>query len=476
MTSASEEFLNEVASLLGDSGLIRDQDVMAPWLSDWRGRYHGNACALALPASTQEVSGLVRLCSRHNVPIVPQGGNSGMSGGATPDKSGTALLLSTRRMNAIRSIDIASGTAECEAGTVLQSLQEAAEAQGMRFALTLGGKGSATVGGLISTNAGGTQVLRHGTMRAQVLGLEAVLPDGSVFSSMNALRKDNRGWDLKQLFIGSEGTLGIITAAVLRLVPGGAQRMVAWAGVQTIQQARQLLIHCDRLAGGLLEGFEVLPQSSLEAVLNYLPDARSPLAAPHGWHVLIELVGDGVVPLGERVLEDALERGLLADCVIAASESQAEAFWALRDSVSPAERAKGPAMQHDIAVPVARMADFIDTAIPALEGKFPGTRAFGFGHLGDGNIHFHVQAPPGVERDAWEASEGKLISATVDDLVTAWQGTISAEHGIGQLKVDELQRLADPVALLLLRKVKEAIDPVGLMNPGKLLARKGPSA
>jgi len=476
MNPAADPFLSEALTLLGPRGLTADTELMEPWLTDWRGRYTGAARALASPADAQELAALVRLCGQHGVPIVPQGGNSGMSGGATPDASGAALIVSLRRMNAIRRLDPQARTVVCEAGVILQSLHEAAEAHGLRFPLTLGGKGSATVGGLISTNAGGTQVLRHGSMRAQVLGIEAVLADGTIYSALTPLKKDNRGWDLKQLFIGSEGTLGLVTAATLRLVPAAPARMVVWAGLSSIQQARALLLHCETQAGQALEGFEVLPQSCLDAVLAYLPDARAPLAGRHPWHALIELIGDDPQAAGEAMLASVLEAGLLEDAVIAASEAQADAFWNLRESISPAERAKGPAMQHDIAVPVERMADFLEAAVPAMESRWPGTRAFGFGHLGDGNVHFHVQAPAGVDRTAWEAGDGKAISQAVDDLVTAWNGTISAEHGIGQLKVDELERLGDPVALALLHKVKSALDPEGLLNPGKLLARRAPTA
>ena len=471
MNNHPQPFLAEAAALLGPRGLTQDAELMAPWLTDWRGRYTGSALALASPASTEEVAKLVRLCARHGVPIVPQGGNSGMSGGATPDASGTALLLSLRRMNRIIALDPAARTVTCEAGVILQSLHNSAETAGLRFPLTLGGKGSATIGGLISTNAGGTQVLRHGSMRDQVLGIEAVLPDGSVYSALTPLKKDNRGFDLKQLFIGAEGTLGIVTAATLRLVSAVEGRCVVWAGLASIQQARALLLHCEAGAGAALEGFEVLPQGCLDAVLAYLPEARAPLSRSQSWHALIELVGVDAAALAEQLLSAALDRGIAADAVVAASEAQAEAFWILRDSISPAERAKGPAMQHDIAVPVARMADFLDAAVPLIEGAWPGTRAFGFGHLGDGNVHFHVQAPPGVDRQAWEENDGKAISRQVHDLVTNWYGTISAEHGIGQMKVDELARLGDPVALSLLARVKAALDPDGLLNPGKLLAQ-----
>lgn len=447
---------------------------MEPWLTDWRGRYTGKAVGLASPASTDEVSRFVKLCSAHGVPIVPQGGNSGMSGGATPDDGGESVILSLRRMDTIRELDVAAQQVTCDAGVVLQTLHEAAEAEGLRFPLTLGGKGSATIGGLVSTNAGGTQVLRHGTMRAQVLGLESVLADGSVFSNLVPLKKDNRGFDLKQLLIGSEGTLGIVTAATLRLVPQTAQRRVAWIGLSSISSARELLLHCEKRAGDALEGFEVLPHHCLQSVLAHLPDSRSPLSSDHAWYALVELVAeaadaDAIDGLAEDVLHSAMERDLIQDAVISASEAQAETFWLLRESISPAERAIGPAMQHDISVPVARMAEFVESASPEIEKRFPGTTAIGFGHLGDGNIHYHVLAPPGAVQGEWEMTDGKIISAFVHDLVTEFGGSISAEHGIGQMKRDELSRLGDPVALGLMRTIKQALDPQGILNPGKLV-------
>jgi len=467
-------FVEAAAALLGTKGFTTDPEAIAPWLTDWRQRFTGRALGLASPASTEEVAGLVRLCAVHGVPIVPQGGNSGMSGGATPDETGHAVLLSLRRMNAIRSVDTATRSATCEAGVILQVLHEAAEAKGLRFPLSLGGKGSATVGGLIATNAGGTQVLRHGSMRALVLGLEAVMPDGSVFNQLVPLKKDNRGFDLKQLLIGSEGTLGVVTAATLKLEPAVAAREVLWAGTQNLPKARELLLLAERIAGQALEGFEVMPQHSLDAVRDYLPGARAPLAEAHPWHVLIELVADAdgaerLPDLAQRVLEEAFEAGLIDDATMAANETQAEAFWNLRETIAPAERAIGPAVQHDISVPVEKMPAFVEEAVPLLEAQWPGTKAIGFGHLGDGNIHFHVIAPPGADRATWEAGDGKAISRQVHDMVTAWGGSISAEHGIGQLKRDELARLGDPVALTILARVKQALDPQGLMNPGKLI-------
>ncbi|MCP5397616.1 MAG: FAD-binding oxidoreductase [Sphingomonadaceae bacterium] len=467
-------FLEATQTLLGPRGITVDADLLEPWLTDWRGRFTGRALALASPGSTEQVSALVRLCAKHGVAIVPQGGNSGMSGGATPDESGDAIILSLRRMDRIRTLDADAMQVTCDAGVILQTLHEAAEARQLRFPLTLGGKGSATIGGLISTNAGGTQVLRHGVMRAQVLGIEAVLADGSIFNALTPLKKDNRGFDLKQMLIGSEGTLGIITGATLRLLPEIGGRVVVWCGLPSIGMARRLLIHCEKGAGDLLEGFEVMPRHSLEAVLDHVPDARSPLSGTYEWHALIELVAskkgvDDLPQMAEFLLEGALEQGLLEDAVIASNESQADRFWLLRDSIAPAERAIGPAMQHDISVPVAKMAEFVEAAVPAVEAQFPETRAVAFGHLGDGNVHFHVLAPPGAVRGQWEGEQGKSISTFVHDLVTQWGGSISAEHGIGQLKRDELGRLGDPVSLAMMRAVKLALDPQGLLNPGKLV-------
>jgi FAD/FMN-containing dehydrogenase len=477
---APTAFLDAAASLLGPRGFTTDIDRMDAWLTDWRGRYTGRACALAAPASTAEVAALVKLCAAHSVPIVPQGGNSGMAGGATPDASGTAVLLSLRRMDAVRSLDAQAGQVMCEAGVILQHLHDAAEAAQMRFPLTLGGKGSATIGGLISTNAGGTQVLRHGTMRAQVLGLEAVLADGDVLDLMTPLKKDNRGFDLKQLLIGSEGTLGIVTAATLRLLPAPTGQVTAWVGLGDIVSARTLLRRMERALGDTLEGFEVVPDHCLGSVLAHLPTARAPLAAPHAWHALIECVSASHDSAGLRAaletgLAAALEDGLIADAVIAANDRQARDFWLLRDSISAAERALGPAMQHDISVPVEQMPEFILAAAPAIEAAFPGTRAVAFGHLGDGNVHFHVLAPAGAVRGVWEEHEGKAVSARVYDLVSQWGGSISAEHGIGQMKVDDLARLHDPVALALMRQIKRALDPDNRLNPGKLLAAEAGS-
>ncbi len=432
--TSGAEFLDEARAILGERGLVTDADDIEPWLTDWRGRYHGRARALAQPADAQQLAALVRLCAERGVPLVAQGGNSGMVGGAVPDESGTALLLSTRRMNDL-SVNVDAMTATCGAGAILQILHEAAEARDLRFPLSLGGKGSATMGGLVSTNAGGTQVLRHGMMRALVAGLEVVLPDGQVLDLTSNLVKDNRGFDLKQIFIGSEGTLGIVTKVVVRLSPAIAERRVVIAGVQSAHRARDLLVFCQKAMPAALEGFEIMPRQSLDAVLGFMPDARDPLGDRHPWYALMEFDADrqAAAQLGDEVenlLAQAFEDGLCDDAAIAATEAQAEAFWQLRENIAPAERARGPAMQHDISVPVERMPDFIEAAEAAVLDRWPGHEVVAFGHLGDGNIHLHVIAPAGSDRAEWERQTGKSISAFVYALVTEWSGSISAEHGI----------------------------------------------
>jgi FAD/FMN-containing dehydrogenase len=473
MAHSREALLDTLAARLGPKGFTCDPAAMAPALTDWRGRYHGAAAALAAPATREEAAAVVGLCAAAGVPVVPQGGNTGLVGGATPDAAGTAVLLSTRRLDRIRSLDAAAGIAVCEAGVILARLHEAALEAGRRFPLTLGAKGSATIGGLVSTNAGGTQVLRFGTMRSLVLGLEAVLPDGSLFDGLAVLKKDNRGYDLRQLLIGAEGTLGLVTAASLRLVPAIGARAVAWAGVATPPAAQALLRHLEATLGEAVESFEIVPASLLALVLAHIPGTRAPLASAAPWNVLVEAVAPPGAPGPEAALAAALAgalgAGLIVDAVLAASEAQAEAFWRLRDSIAEAERSAGPAAKHDISVPVERMGAFMVEAAAAVERRFPGTKSAAFGHLGDGNVHFSVQAPPGAPASWVEGAEGDAVTAFVHDLVTAEGGSISAEHGIGQARIGELARLADPAQLRAMRAIKDALDPKGIMNPGKLV-------
>ena len=463
--------------------VVEDPDLIAPWTTDWRGKYHGAAAAMLVPRSTEEVATIVRLAATHGVALVPQGGNTSMVGGATPPPDGRALILSMRGMNQIRSIDAEANLAVCEAGVILQTLHEAANAAGRRFPLSLGAKGAATIGGLISTNAGGTQVLRHGTMRAQVEGLEAVLPDGNIYNGLAALKKDNRGYDLRHMLIGAEGTIGVITAASLRLVPAIAARVVTWAGIDSPQQALALLRHMDSALGDAVEGFEVMADDLLDVVVKEIEGARRPLESPAAWHALIEAVTDDSAEaeaLKERVeaaLASAFEQGIISDAAIASSDSQAEALWLLRESVSIAERAQGPAVQFDVSVPVSDMPSFMIDARAACEQAFPGTSATSYGHLGDGNIHFHVRPPrdPADRGAAWVASNGAAVSSFINDRVAAMGGSISAEHGIGQMKVGELARLASPARLAALRAIKGALDPAGIMNPGKLVPLATPA-
>ena len=471
MTDAEAQLIAAARERLGPKAVVTDLQEIDPWLSDWRGRVHGAAPAMLAPASTEEVAEVVRLAAEHRVPLVPQGGNTGMAAGATPPADGSALLLSMRRMNKIRSMSADNRLAIAEAGVILATLHEAAHDIGMRFPLTLGARGSCTIGGLTSTNAGGTQVLKFGTMRSLVAGIEAVLPDGSVHNGLSGLKKDNRGYSLDQLLIGAEGTLGVITAAALRLVPAIAARAVGWAAVETPQRALDLLRFLEARTTAV-EGFELVPQDSLQLVLEHIPSTRAPLSGEHAWHVLVEATTadpqHDVSAELERLLEAAMGQGLIADAVLASNEAQADAFWKLRDSISEAERAEGQTLAHDISVPVADMPRLIVEASAEVERRFPGVIASGFGHLGDGNIHFHVRAAHHAASD-WYEREGDEITRFVDDLVTAAGGSISAEHGIGQLKRAEFARLAPPGRIHALRAIKHALDPLGIMNPGKLV-------
>lgn len=470
---AQQRLIDAVHARFGARAAITDRDAIAPWLTDWRGRFHGEAAAILAPEDREGVAAIVGMAYELGVALVPQGGNTSMVGGATPPADGSALIVSLRRMNRVRSIDPAAGIAIAEAGVILSALHDAAGAQAMRFPLTLGAKGSATIGGLVSTNAGGTQVLRWGTMRSLVAGVEAVLPDGSVHDGLVALKKDNRGYDIDQLLVGAEGTIGIVTAAALRLTPAIAARAVAWVGAASPHRALDLLRFFERRTQAV-ESFEIIPASGLAHVIAHIPDTRAPLAGDHPWHLLVEAVAsdpDDEPPadLLERLLAEAHRSSLIEDATIAASEAQAEAFWRIRDSLSEAERAQGPAVQHDISVPVDRMPDFLIDAAAAAMTRYPGTHATGFGHLGDGNVHFHVRAPSGADRDRWYADEAPGITRFVHDLVVAAGGSISAEHGIGQMKRDELARLGPPSRIAALAAIKRAFDPSNLMNPGKLV-------
>jgi FAD/FMN-containing dehydrogenase len=468
--SAVDSVIEKVRSRLGPNAVLAEVADVEPWLNDWRGRFHGAAKAILAPASSEEVATIVALASEHRVPLVPQGGNTGMVGGATPPVDGSALILSLRRLNRIRSLSTADRLAVAEAGVILETLHDAAHDAGMRFPLTLGSRGSCTIGGLTSTNAGGTQVLKFGTMRSLVAGVEAVLPDGSVHDGLSGLKKDNRGYNIDQLLIGAEGTLGVITAVALRLVPAVASRAVAWAGVDSPAKALGLLRFLDSRTSSI-EGFELIAGDSLQLVLKHIPGTRAPLDRDEPWHVLVEATacsGGDLASEIECLLGEALKKDFIRDAVIAANEAQADAFWRIRDAISEAERAEGQTLAHDVSVPVADMPRFITEASAEVERAFPGVIASAFGHLGDGNVHFHVRAASHAAPD-WYETEGARITRFVDDRVAAAGGSISAEHGIGQMKIDELERLGPPAKLHALRAIKHALDPFGIMNPGKLI-------
>jgi len=471
MKDGQAQMIAEAERRLGAKAVVTDPKEIEPWVTDWRGRVHGAARAMLAPASTEEVAEVVRLAAEYRVPLVPQGGNTGMAAGATPPADGSALLLSMCRMNRIRSISAENRLAVAEAGVVLATLHDAAHEIGMRFPLTLSARGSCTIGGLTSTNAGGTQVLKFGTMRSLIAGVEAVLPDGSIHNGLSGLKKDNRGYSLDQLLIGAEGTLGVVTAAALRLVPAVAARAVAWAGVESPQRALELLRFLETRTNSI-EGFELVPEDSLQLVLKHIPGTRAPLSGPHKWHALIEATSPDadhdIAGELEQLLDGALRQGIIGDAVLSANEAHAEAFWKIRDTISEAERAEGQTLAHDISVAVADMPAFLAAATEQVERAFPGVVASGFGHLGDGNIHFHVRAGAHAALD-WYEREGEEITRFVDDLVTAAGGSISAEHGIGQLKRGEFARLASPGRIHALRAIKQALDPLGIMNPGKLV-------
>ena len=459
--------LHALHALDADRLVVIDREQLTRWETDWRGRWTGRAAALVQPASVAEVRAVVRIAAEHRVPLVPQGGNSSMVGGATPDASGGALILSLRRLDRVRAVTSRRATAE--AGVVLQRLHEAAAGEGARFPLTLGARGTATVGGLVSTAAGGTQVLRHGTMRALVEGLEVVLADGALLSTLDPLAKDSRGPDPTHLFVGGEGTLGIVTAATLRLVPRPAERAVAWVGLASPHEALTLLRALEARLLGEVEGFELISRATLAAALAHRPASRVPVSPDHPWHALVEATGTaGVANRLVEALAGAYAIAQGGEAALASSEAQADALWAIRDELSAAEKAHGAGLSFDLSVPVDALPDFLEAVERDVPGVFPDHFVSGFGHGGDGNIHLHVRAPAAADHGAWEAERGEAIARWVHDRIAAAGGSISAEHGIGQMKRDEHARLGDPVRLAVQARLKAALDPLGILNPGKL--------
>jgi len=463
---------SELASLLGGDGVLADPDVTAPLLVDHHGRYHGRALSVVQPQNLEQVAALVRWCNERRIALVPQGGNTGYCGAATPDASGRQVLLLLRRMNRIRALDAVNFSMIAEAGCVLERVQRAAAAADRYFPLSLGAEGSCQLGGNLGTNAGGLNVVRYGMTRELVLGIEAVLGDGSVLHGLKALRKDNTGYDLKSLLIGSEGTLGVITAASLKLWPHPRSSATAFIGIREPADAIALLGHLRATGGERLSSFELLPRVAVELAARHIADVTDPLPAPHPWYVLCELSSAADEPLTEllqQVLSEAADRSLLADAVMATSERVRSQFWRLRENVPEAQRLDGASIKHDISVPVASLAEFIAEAGAWVSANVPEAQLFCYGHAGDGNLHFNLHRPGNsAERSAFLAREPQIHRA-VHDLVARYHGSISAEHGIGQFKREELARYADPAALAAMRAIKRALDPNGIMNPGKVL-------
>ena len=468
----SFDLLARLDAVVGPRGMLTDAADMAPYLTDWRALYQGSAIAVVRPASTAEVAAVVRLCAETKTPIVPQGGNTGMCGAATPDATGNAVVVALGRMNRIIEVSALNSTLTVEAGCILANVQQAAADADRLFPLSLGGEGSCLIGGNLSTNAGGINVLRYGNTRDLVLGLEAVLPDGRVWNGLRGLRKDNTGYDLKHLFIGAEGTLGIITQAVLKLFPRPRGNVTALAGITDPAHAVELLALLREHCGDGVSAFELISRNCIEMVVRRIPGTRDPLSAPHAWYVLTELTSardDGSLRnTVEQALAAGIERGLADDVIIAENDAQAKALWRMRESIPDAAKDEGLVYRHDIAVAVSQIPRFITTASAALEKAFPTVRIICFGHLGDGNLHFNCFIPGRSRSDA-VARAMTDVNRIVHDIVREFSGSISAEHGIGQAKRGELAHYKSATELDLMRIVKKALDPHNLMNPGKVL-------
>jgi FAD/FMN-containing dehydrogenase len=466
------DLLARLGGIVGPRGLLTEPGDMAPYLTDWRGLYEGSAVAIARPASTDEVAAIVRLCAETRTPIVPQGGNTGMCGAATPDTTGRAIVVGLGRMNGIIELDALNNTVTVEAGCILARIQQAAADADRLFPLSLGAEGSCQIGGNLSTNAGGINVLRYGNTRDLVLGLEVVLADGRVWSGLRSLRKDNTGYDLKHLFIGAEGTLGIITKAVLKLFPRPCSSVTALASIPGAEAAVELLALLRRHCGDRISAFELISRNCLEMVLRRIPGTRDPLPQARPWYVLAELsdmhASSALRDEFEQALAEGVKRGLVNDAAVAENQAQAEAFWRLRESIPEAARVEGLVYRHDISVAVSRIPEFIAAASSALETHFPGVRIICFGHLGDGNLHFNAFVP-GRERSEALARAATDVNRIVHDIVYQFGGSVSAEHGIGQSKREELKHYKSEVELELMRTLKQALDPHNLMNPGKVL-------
>ncbi|WEF34681.1 FAD-binding oxidoreductase [Pseudoduganella chitinolytica] len=472
MSAEAQAFLDTCRALVGAAHVLHEAADMAPFLRDWRGRFTGSARAVLRPGSVEEVAALVRACAAARVPIVPQGGNTGLVLGSVPDAAGTAVVLSLARLNRVRAVDAVNRTMTVDAGCILQQAQEAAAAHDCLFPLSLAAEGSCTIGGNLSTNAGGTAVLRYGNARELCLGLEVVTPQGDIWSGLAGLRKDNTGYDLRDLYIGAEGTLGIITGAVLKLYPQPKAAITALVALASPAHALRLLSLLQDRAGASLTGFELMSAFCLRLVASHFPQLPRPFAQQHPQYALVELSSSEsaahAVALLEQAIGAAIEEAVALDAVVAASVAQSRGLWQLREHIPLAQAAAGKNIKHDIALPVSRIADFIATTEPLLQQAFPGCQLVCFGHLGDGNLHFNVAPPAGIGNEAFLANQ-EAVNRVVHDSVAQHGGSISAEHGIGALKRDELARYKSPVALQLMRAIKGALDPLNIMNPGKIL-------
>ncbi len=470
------EFLNALGSIVGSAHVLTDGDLTA-WEVDWRKRSKGRALAVVRPGATPEVAAVVRLCAQHQktlgISIVPQGGNTGLVIGSIPDETGRQIVLSLQRMNTVRAVDAANLTMTMDAGCILQSLQEAAQAEGFLFPLSLAAEGSCTIGGNLGTNAGGTQVVRFGNTRDLCLGLEVVTAQGDIWHGLSGLRKDNTGYDLQDLFIGSEGTLGIITAATMKLYPLPAAQLTAWAAVPSLDHAVTLLGLAHQHLGAGLTGFEVMGQFALSLVDQHFPQQRVPLFQQTPWCVLLENSDHESEAHAraqfENLLEIAMEQGCVTDAVVAGTIAQAKALWHIRESIPLAQPLEGPNIKHDVSIPVSRIPEFVRVTDALLLQAIPGVRLVNFGHLGDGNLHYNVQAPAGGDAMAFLRDREEEVNTIVFDSVQAFGGSISAEHGVGSMKVDKLVKHKSPVELNMMRAVKRALDPTNLMNPGRVV-------
>jgi len=460
--------IEKLKKIVGEKGWIDDPDVLEPHLSEWRDTFHGKTAIMLSPDSTEQVSAVVKACAAAKVAIVPQGGNTGLCGGAIPDETGDQVLLSLSRMNRIRTVSASDYSMVVEAGCILADVQAAAAAAKRLFPLSLAPEGSCQIGGNLSTNAGGTNVVRYGTAREQVLGLEVVLANGDIWDGLRTLRKDNSGYDIKQMFLGAEGTLGIITAAALRLFPPVEEVQTAFIGIDRPQAAVDLFAELRHRLSDQLQAFEIIPERALRFVLKHIPGTRRPLNDIHPWYVLVETAGRGSTRLVEEQLIAAIEEGLARDIVIAKNTSEKDQMWRIRHSISEAQKREGASLKHDVSVPVSEVGEFILAAESAVLRLLPECRVVAFGHIGDGNVHFNISQPKNMQAAAF-IGERETIAATVYDVVDRFHGSISAEHGIGSLKREELVRRRSATEISVMKTIKAALDPDNLLNPGKVL-------